>query len=224
VASTFPGLSFKIRQFLIPRAFLKISKYSNITLSDNAQHYAFRPLLTAVPSDLESRSKRFRLSPYLKKTAVTFAVGSQTRVISYALFDDDPFLPGRDAVSLGFSDYRRFKHVAPKRRESIPTTVSYTKRCDPQQNRCVNFKPPTLPLSQMLSWVLQVTRTDRKCFSDATDTTRSPYQHGCHNTLTYHAGLFLRWGYAIKLGKWELASRIAYAFLKVCNYPVTTLL
>jgi hypothetical protein len=86
--------------------------------------------------------------------AVTLAVGSQTRVISYALFVDDPFLPGCDAVSLGFSDYRRFKHVAPKRREFNATTVSYTKGRDPQQNRCVNLKPPTLPLSQMQSWVL----------------------------------------------------------------------
>lgn len=59
VASTFLGLTFKIRQFFISHAFLKISKYSNVTLSDNAQHYALRPLLAAVPSDLESRSKRF---------------------------------------------------------------------------------------------------------------------------------------------------------------------
>jgi hypothetical protein len=49
--------------------------------------------------------------------ALTLAVGSQTRVIYYALFGDDPFLPGCDAVSLGFIDYRRFKHVAPKLRE-----------------------------------------------------------------------------------------------------------
>lgn len=86
--------------------------------------------------------------------AVTLGVGSQTRVVSYRLYGDDPFLPGCDAVSLGFSDYRRFKHVAPKRREFNPTTVSYTKRCDPQQNYCVNVKPPTLPLSQMQRWVL----------------------------------------------------------------------
>jgi len=82
--------------------------------------------------------------------AVTLAVGSQTRVISYALFGDYPFLPSCD---LDFSDYRRFKHVAPKRRESNPTTVPYTERCNPQQNRCVNLtQPPTLPLSQMQSW------------------------------------------------------------------------
>jgi len=59
VASTFPDLSFKIWQFLKPHAFLKIPKYSNITLSDNVQHNSLRPLLAAVPSYLESRSKRF---------------------------------------------------------------------------------------------------------------------------------------------------------------------
>jgi hypothetical protein len=80
--------------------------------------------------------------------AATLAVGSQTRVISYALFGDYPFLPGCD---LDFSDYRRFKHVAPKRRESNPTTVPYTKRCNPQ--------PPTLPLSQMQSWIRKVRET-----------------------------------------------------------------
>ena len=59
VASSVPRLSFKIRHFLIPHAFLKISKYSNITLSDNAHHYSLRPLLTAVQYYLDSRSKPF---------------------------------------------------------------------------------------------------------------------------------------------------------------------
>jgi len=60
VASTFPGLSFKTKQFLIPHAFMKIAKYSKITLSDNAQHYShidryspmFHPTLSLDPSDL----------------------------------------------------------------------------------------------------------------------------------------------------------------------------
>jgi hypothetical protein len=55
--------------------------------------------------------------------ALTPAMGSKTRIMSFPLFADDLVLLECEAVSMGFSDYQRFKHVGPKRRESNPTSA-----------------------------------------------------------------------------------------------------
>jgi hypothetical protein len=92
----------------------------------------------------------------------------------------------------------------------------------PQQNRCAHFKYPTWSNARL--GFVSYSKRQELFRQQLIDKMRSPYKHGCHGTLTYHAGLFFRRGYAIKIKEWELASWITYAFLRVCNYPVTALL